>query len=165
MKRRHALERLAVVGSVPFAGCSSSIGSGGTVLGRIEVINSSFVANRIRLMVERDGEELLDRKLSVAAIDAEDGQRGVVIEPVWSETAGRYTVRALHYDDSEDRESSSWEDTFTRAVYNSYYGDSHEDPGCLGAVVTISSRADTENAAIGIGPTSMENPCGARKSQ
>lgn len=165
MDRRRALQRLAVVGSAAFSGCSSVLGSAGTVLGQIEVINSSFVSNRIRLMVARDGEELLDRKLSLAAIDAEDGQRGVVIEPVWSETRGQYTVRALHYDESGNRESSSWEYTFTRADYDSYYADSHEDPGCLGAVVTIGSRTDTNNAAIGIGPTYMENPCGASESQ
>lgn len=165
MDRRRALQRLAVVGSASFAGCSSVLGTDGTVLGRIEVINSSFAANRIRLMVARDGEELLDRTLALAAIDAEEGQRGVVIEPVWSETQGQYSVRALHYDESGDRESSSWEYTFTQADYDRYYEDSHEDPGCIGAVVTIGSRAETANAAIGIGPTYMEHPCGAPASQ
>jgi hypothetical protein len=167
MNRRHALERVAVVGSVSLAGCSALPGFGrsGTVLGRIEVVNSSFVRNRIRLMVERDDDTLLDRKLSLAAIDAETGTRGRIIDPVWSETRGQYTLRALHYDESGNRETGDWEYTFTREDYDSYYGGSHEDPGCIGAVVKIGSRADTENAAIGIGPTYMENPCGTSDSR
>lgn len=160
MNRRRALQKLVVGGSVGLAGCSSVLGADGTVLGRIEVINSSFVANRIRIMVARDGEELLDRTLSLAALDAEEGRRGAVVEPVWSEIEGEYTVRALHQGESGERESSTWEYTFTRADYDRYYGDSHEDPGCLAAVVTVGSRSETENAAIGIGPTYMENPCG-----
>lgn len=161
MNRRRALKRLAVVGSVSFAGCSSILGSGesGTVLGKIEVINSSFVANRIRLMVERDDDTLIDRNISLTAINAENGTPGTIIEPVWSQTQGQYTIRALHYDESGNRETEDWEYTFTQEDYTTYYGDSHEDPGCIGALVKIGSLDNTENGAIGIGPIYTENPC------
>lgn len=165
MNRRQALSSLAVAGTVSFAGCSSVLGSGGIVLGKIEVINSSFVTNQIRLMVKRDDELLVDRKITLPGIDAENGTPATIIEPLWSEIDGEYTVRALHYDTSDNRETGSWEYTFTREDYDAYYDDSHEDPGCIGAVVKIGSLSDTENAAIGIGPTYMETPCGTPDSQ
>jgi hypothetical protein len=167
MKRRQVLRTLAVAGSVSGAGCSTGLvpGARGTILGRIHLINASFVANRVRLMVERDDETLLDRTVSLTAIDAETGPRGRIIEPLWTETRGQYTVRALHYDDSGNRESGDWEYTFTQDDYETYYGNSHEDPGCLGAVVTIGTRTETANGPIGIGPTYMETPCGASEAQ
>lgn len=167
MNRRQALNGLAAVGSVSLAGCASTLGSDDsrTVLGRLEVLNSSFVRNRIRLMVDRDDETLLDRKLSLPPLDSANGTPGVVIEPLWSETRGRYTVRAIHYDESDDRESQSWEYTFTRADYDIYSQDSREDPGCLGGIVKIGSLDETENAAIAIGPAYMENPCGTSDSR
>ena len=175
MNRRRALKSLAVVGSVSFAGCTSVLGSGGsgTVLGKIEVINSSFVANRIRLMVERDDgtssesddENLLDRKISLPAIDTENGTPGMIIEPVWSDTQAQYTIRAVHIDESSNRETSDREYTFTQEDYKTYYGDNHEDPGCIGAIVKIGSLSDSENGAIGIGPTYMKNPCETPDSQ
>lgn len=167
MNRRDALKSITVFGSVALAGCSSVLNSGesGTVLGKIEVINSSFVSNRIRLMVERDDETLFDRNIGLTAIDAGDRAASTIIEPIWSETQGQYTVRAFHVDDSGDRETSSREYTFTRDDYNRYYGDSHRDPGCIGAIVKIGSRAETENAEIGISSIHMENPCGTPNSQ
>ena len=60
MNRRDALERLAVAGSVALAGCASSRFGSGTVLGRVDVINASFVPNRIRLMIERGDETLFE---------------------------------------------------------------------------------------------------------
>lgn len=166
MNRRAALKSLTAVGSVTLAGCSSVLDTGesGTVLGRIEVINSSFVPNRIRLMVERDDETLLDRNIGLTAIDAGDGAATRLVEPMWAEVRAQYVVRALHIDDSGNRETSSREYTFSREDYDAYYGDSHEDPGCIGAVVKIGSRAETENGAIGISPTYMENPCGTPDS-
>ena len=164
MKRRQALSSLAVAGTVSFAGCSSVLGSKGVVLGKIEVINSSFVANRIRLMVKRTDEMLVDRKITLPGIDGENGTPATIIEPLWSEVNDEYTVSALHYDTSDNRETGSWEYTFTREDYDAYYGDSDEDPGCIGAVVKIGSLSDTENAAIGIGPTYVENPCGTPDS-
>jgi hypothetical protein len=168
LSRRQALTGLAVLGGGSLAGCSSVFGSGETVLGRIEVINSSFVRNRIRLMVDRDGgtaaesddETLLDRTMSLAGLDAEDGTCGRVIEGLWSETPGQYTVRAVHVDDAGNRETGDWEYTVTREDYETYYGDSNDDPGCIGAVVKVGSRAGAENAPIGIGPIAMEHPCG-----
>lgn len=167
MNRRTALKSLAAVGSVPLAGCAAIRGSGqsGTVLGRIAVINSSVVPNRIRLLVVRGETELLDRTLSLPALDATDGTPGTVIEPSWPETQGEYTIHAHHIEESGERESNSWEYTFTQEDYDRYYGDKHEDPGCLGAVVTIGSLSETANAAIGISPTYMENPCGTPESQ
>jgi hypothetical protein len=165
MNRRQALSSLAVAGTVSLAGCSSVLGTDGIVLGRIDVINSSFVANRIRLMIKRDDEMLVDRQITLPAIDAENGTPATIIEPLWSEVAGEYTVSALHYDTSDNRETESWEYTFTREDYDVYYDDSDEDPGCIGAVVKIGSLSDTENAAIGIGPTYMESPCGTPDSQ
>lgn len=175
MNRRQALKSLAVAGSASIAGCSSVLGSGGegTVLGKIEVVNSSFAANRIRLMVERDGgttsesddESLLDRKVSLPAIAAESGTPGLIIEPSWSETQSHYTIRAVHYDGSDNRETGVWEYTFTQEDYNTFYADNNEDPGCIGAIVKIGSLEETENGAIGIGPIYMENPCGTPDSQ
>mgnify|MGYP006281649427 FL=1 len=160
MNRRDALERLAVAGGVALAGCASGRFESGTVLGRVEVINSSFVPNRIRLMIERGDETLLDRTIGLSAIDAGDTGASVVVEPSWSARRARYTVRALHVGDDGDRESSSREYTFTSDDYTAYYGDDHEDPGCIAAVVTVGSRAETENGTIGIGPTYVETPCG-----
>ncbi|NHN41972.1 hypothetical protein G9C85_10065 [Halorubellus sp. JP-L1] len=175
MNRRQALKSLAVVGSVSVAGCSSVLDSGGsgTVLGPIEVINSSFISNRVRIMVERDegtrsesdDESLLDRKLSLPAIDAETGTPGLRIAPSWSETQAHYTIRAVHYDGSDDRETEVWEYTFTREDYKTYYADRNEDPGCIGALVKIGSLSTAGNGAIGIGPTYMEDPCGTSGSQ
>ncbi|WP_323677328.1 hypothetical protein [Halorubellus sp. PRR65] len=165
MNRRQALSTLAAAGTVSFAGCSSVLGSEGIVLGRIEVINSSFVANGIRLMVQRDEEVLLDRKITLPGIDAETGTPATLIPPVWSDKKGAYTVTAIHYDTSDNRESGKYEYTFTREDYDAYYGDDHEDPGCLGAVVKIGSLSETENDAIGVGPMDMETPCGTPDSQ
>jgi hypothetical protein len=90
------------------------------------------------------------------------GDRGAstLVEPSWSARRARYTVRAFHVGDDGDRESSGREYTFTRDDYATYYGDDHEDPGCIAAVVRVGSRAETENGAIGIGPTYVETPCG-----
>ncbi len=166
MNRRQVLGRLAGAGSVSVAGCSSVLGAETTVLGRIEVVNFSPVANRIRLLVTRedDDETLVDRMIGLPAVDAEDGTPGTVIEPTWSEIEGKYTVRAVHYGEDGDRETEDWEYTFTRADYNRYY-DNPDDPGCIGAVVKIGSPSDTENGTIGISPTEMENPCGTPDSR
>lgn len=160
MNRRQVLRRLAAAGSVSVAGCSSVLGSETTVLGRIEVVNFSPVANRIRLLVTREGddENLLDRMITLPAVGAENGTPGVVIEPTWPETQGEYTVLAVHYGEDGDRETEDWEYTFTREDYNTYYAD-REDPGCIGAIVKVGSLTDMENDTIGIGPTYMENPC------
>jgi len=155
MNRRDALERLAVAGSVALAGCASSRFGPGTVLGRVDVINASFVPNRIRLMIERGDETLFD----LSAIDAGDRGASAVVEPSWPARRARYTVRALHVGDDGDRESSGREYTFTRDDYATYYGDDHEDPGCVAAVVTIGRRSETENGPIGIGPTYVAAPC------
>lgn len=165
MNRRQVLKSLAVVGSISVAGCSSVLGPGGTVLGKIEVINSSFVANKVRLIVTRDDDTLIDRKFSLPAIDGESGTPGIVIKPLWSETQGQYTVHAVHYDESDNRETEVWEYTFTEEDYDTYYGDSHEDPRCIGAVVKIGSLSEEENAPIGISPTYLKNPCGSPNSQ
>jgi hypothetical protein len=160
MNRRNALERLAVTGSVALAGCASGRFESGTVLGRVEIINTSVVPNRIRLMIERDDETLLDRTIGLSALDAGDDGASVVVEPSWSARRARYTVRALHIGDDGDRESSGREYTFTRDDYTTYYGDDHEDPGCIAAVVRVGSRAEAEEGTIGIGPTYVETPCG-----
>ena len=165
MKRRQVLRHLAVAGGVSVAGCSSVLRSETTVLGRIEVVNFSPVVNRIRLLVTREGDNanLLDRTITLPAINAESGTPGVVIEPTWSETQGKYTVLAVHYGEDGNRETEDWEYTFTREDYNTYYDD-QEDPGCIGAIVKIGSLTDVENGTIGIGPTYMENPCGTQDS-
>ncbi|MFC7256198.1 hypothetical protein [Haloplanus litoreus] len=166
MNRRQVLRRLAVAGSVSVSGCSSVLGSETTVLGRIEVVNFSLVANRLRLLVTRedDNENLLDRMITLPAVNAENGTPGVVIEPTWPETQGEYTVLAVHYGEDGDRETEDWEYTFTQEDYNTYY-DEQEDPGCIGAIVKIGSLTDMENGTIGIGPTYMENPCGTQDSR
>jgi len=130
-----------------------------TVLGRIEVVNFSPVANRIRLLVTRedDDENLLDRMITLPAFTAKNGTPGVVIEPTWSETQREYTVFAVHYGEDGDRETQDWEYTFTREDYNTYYDD-QEDPGWIGALVKIGTLTDTENGTIGISPTYMDNP-------
>lgn len=164
MNRRQALRRVAVAGSASLAGCSSVLGPGGTVLGTIQVINASSVANRIRLLVTRGEETLLDRKLSLPAIDGEDGDPSRVIEPSWAEQRGRYAVDAIHYGTDGERETNGREYTFTGADYDAHYGDSHEDPGCIAAAVVIGSGDDEANGDIGIGPIHAENPCGTSDS-
>jgi hypothetical protein len=159
MNRRDALERIAGAGSIALAGCMSGRFTSGTVLGRVEVINASFVPNRIRLMIERGDETLVDRTIGLSAIDAGDRGSSVIVEPSWSARRGQYTVRALHVGADGDRESSGQEYTFTRDDYTTYYGDDHADPGCVAAVVTVGSRSETENGPIGIGPTYIESPC------
>ncbi|QKY20934.1 hypothetical protein B4589_011320 [Halolamina sp. CBA1230] len=161
MKRRNVLRSVSVAAGTALAGCSSvpGFGGSGTVLGRIEVINYSFEPNQIRLSVKRDDEILLDREISLTAIDNDDGGAWTIIDPVWSNEKGQYTVRAVHYGKDDDRESEDWEYTFTERDYEQYYGDNHEDPGCVGAVVKVGSLSEDENGTIGIGPTYMENPC------
>ncbi len=129
------------------------------MLGRIEVINNSFVSNRIRLIVTRDEETVLDRLIDLPALTAEDGVPVTVVPPTWPAVRGEYTVRALHYGEDGDRESQTWAHTFTRADYEDYYPDDREDPGCLAAVVKIGSLAETADAPIGIGPTYVDAPC------
>ncbi|WP_323190217.1 hypothetical protein [Halostella sp. PRR32] len=162
MKRRDVLKSVSVAGGLSVAGCIStlSVGNSGTVLGKIEVINSSFVANRIRLLVKRDEDLLIDREVTLTAIDVDDSAALSIIEPMWPKTQAPYTIRAIHYDESGNRESIGWEYTFTKEDYDMYYKDSHKDPGCIGAIVKIGSLADTPNAPIGIGPIYRENPCG-----
>mgnify|MGYP006296664025 FL=1 len=163
MKRRHVLKALPVAGGTFLAGCASVLDGDGTVLGRIEIINSSFVANRIRVLVTRDDETLVDKQIELPPIDAGTGIPGTVIDQSWSDTQGEYTIIAVHYDESGDRETKSWEYTITGADYDRYYADSQEDPGCIGAVVKIGSLSETENAAIGISPTYMDRPCGTSR--
>jgi len=160
MNRRDALGLIAGAGSVALAGCVSGRFGSGTVLGRVEVINASFVPNRIRLMIERADETLLDRTIGLSALDAGDRGASALVEPSWSARRARYTVRAFHVGDDGDRESSGREYTFTRDDYAAYYGDDHEDPGCIAAVVRVGSRAETETDTIGIAPTYVESPCG-----
>lgn len=161
MNRRTALRRLTAAGSLALAGCSSLPGSGDSrpALGRIQVINASHAPNRIRLLVVRDEETLLDRDLALAALDADDGTPATLIEPTWETSPGEYTVHAHHAEESGERESSSWEYTPTSRDYDRYYPDEREDPGCLGVIVTVGTLSETPNAPIGIGPTYMENPC------
>ena len=129
------------------------------MLGRVQVINASFVPNRIRLTIERPGETVLDRTVGLSALDAGNRGASALVEPSWPARRARYTVRALHVGDDGDRESSGREYTFTRDDYATYYGDDHEDPGCVAAVVTIGRRSETENGPIGIGPTYVAAPC------
>jgi hypothetical protein len=112
MNCRNALQALTAAGSLALAGCSSlaGVGESGTVLGRIEVINASYVSNRIRLLVVRDDET---------------GTRATVIEPTWEATPGQYSIHAHHIEESGDRESSSWEYTLTRQEYDRYYTPGH----------------------------------------
>lgn len=165
MDRRQALFRLAAVGSVPLAGCSSILdtGGGGTVLGSILVVNTSYDSNRIDLSVERGGESLLARTISLPSIRATEGTSAVLVEPSWPEVRGRYTVRAHHVGTDGERESDVWSHTFTREDYRRYYGDRREDPGCVGAVVTIGSLSEGSTAPIGVGPTYVEDPCATSK--
>lgn len=164
MNRRQALRRFAVAGSASLAGCSSVLGPGGTVLGRIRVVNTATVANRIRLLVTRGEETLVDQTFSLAAMDAADGDPSRVVEPTWAAQRGRYTVDAIHYGADGERETSGRAYTFTGADYDAQYGDTNEDPGCVAAVVVIGG-GDEENAEIGIGPIHAANPCGASDSE
>jgi hypothetical protein len=108
----------------------------------------------------RGEETLLDRDLALAATDADDGTRAKLVEPTWETAPGEYTVHAHHVEESGERESGSWEYTPTRQDYDRYYPDEREDPECLGVVVTVGTLSESANAAIGIGPAYMENPCG-----
>lgn len=164
MNRRQALRHFAVAGSASLAGCSSVLGPGGSVLGTIEVINSATVANRIRLLVTRGEETLLDQTFSLAAMDDEEGDPSRVIEPEWAEERGKYTVGATHYGADGERETSGREYTFTGADYDALYGGTDEDPGCVAAVVVVGSGDDEENGDIGIGPIHAANPCGTSGS-
>ncbi|WP_277553861.1 hypothetical protein [Halobaculum limi] len=159
MRRRRVLEGVAAAGLCSLAGCTSPLGGNGTVLGRIEVINASFVSNRIRLLVTRDEETVLDRPVELPAMGGGDGLPMTVVPPTWPEVRGAYTVHATHYGDDGDRESRTWEHTFTRDDYDDYYPDDRDDPGCLAAVVKMGSLAESANAPIGIGPTYADDPC------
>ncbi|MFC7196318.1 hypothetical protein ACFQL4_19595 [Halosimplex aquaticum] len=99
MDRRQALRSLGVAGSLGLAGCSSVLGSSGTVLGRIEVINASFTARTVRLAVERGDETLIDRQVSLGPADAADGSAWTKIQPTWSDTQSQYRIWALHLDE------------------------------------------------------------------
>jgi hypothetical protein len=131
------------------------------VLGRIEVINFSRVRNRIRLYVVRDGETLLDERLTLSALD--DGAEGAteIIPPRWGTTPGEYTLRVVHYGADGDRETNDRAYTFSRQDYDAYYADEPADPGCIGAVVKIGSDAPDRNAPISVSPAMVEDPCGS----
>lgn len=161
MRRRHILKSLPAVGSLAVAGCSSipSFGEAGTVLGKIEVINSSYVPNRIRIIVERGSETLVEKDISLAGLDAEDGENWTRVEPSWSQTEAQYSVRSAHLDDSGNPETDYWEHTFSQEDYNLYYEDSQEGPGCIGAGVRIGSLSDEPNAPISVYPALLKNPC------
>lgn len=109
MNRRTVLKSLTAAGSATLTGCSSTLGFGqsGTILGKIGIINSSYVPNRIRLIVVRNDEKLIDRKISLSAIDAENGTHATIIEPSWSDTRARYSIHAHHIEGSGDRESNT----------------------------------------------------------
>lgn len=64
--------------------------------------------------LKRDDEMLVDRKITLPAIDAENGTPVAVIDPLWSENKSSYTLSALHYDTSDNRETGSWKYIFTR---------------------------------------------------
>lgn len=161
MKRRHLLKHVSVAGSLSLTGCSSiqNFVEQGTVLGRIEIANYSFTSNRIHLYVVRGEETLLDQMISLAPIDAEDGESGRWVEPSWSKEEAEYKIIAVHYDESGNRETGGSEYTFTQADYTQYYGESHKDPGCIGAFVKIGSLTHSANTEIGIGPVNIEDPC------
>ncbi|WEL18826.1 hypothetical protein SVXHr_2682 [Halorhabdus sp. SVX81] len=162
MNRRHVLGSLPAVGSLALAGCSSILGSGdkGTVLGKITVMNSSRVPNRVRVVVERDGETLVTEDVSLGALDSEDDSDWTMIDPSWSHTQSQYTVRAAHIDESGDLEAEYREYTFSQEDYATYYEDRQADPGCLGAEVRVGSLSEDPNARISVSPTKVENPCG-----
>jgi hypothetical protein len=160
MRRRELLRSAAAAGGVCVAGCTTAGPlSGGTVLGRIEIINFSQVRNRIRLSVVRDRETLLDEILTLSALD--DGARRAteIIPPRWGTTPGEYTLRVVHYGADGDRETSDRAYTFSRDDYEAYYADEPADPGCIGAVVKIGSDASEQNAPISISPAMVETPC------
>ncbi|ELZ27592.1 hypothetical protein C475_06720 [Halosimplex carlsbadense 2-9-1] len=110
-------------------------------------------------------ETLLDRRISLSAIDAEDGRAWTTIAPTWSEERPQYSVWALYLDEDGERASTSWEYTFTRQDYNTYYEDEVADPGCIGAMVKVGDSSDSEYAPIEISPTRMEDPCEASASE
>lgn len=161
MNRRHVLRSVSALGSASLAGCTSVFDSheSETVLGRVEIINSSFASNSIRIVVKRGTKTLVDRNFALEALDSEGGAGWTVIEPSWSHSQGRYTVRAAHIDESGGLESEYRSYTFTQEDYGTYYDEISEDPGCIGAAVRIGSLTDHENAPIGISPTYMETPC------
>lgn len=163
MDRRSIIKSLGVAGGASLAGYTTCefIGERGTILGVIEIINFSQVRNRIRILVDRNGETLLDEKFTLEPLDT--GKEGFteIIQPQWRMTNGRYTLRAVHYGADGDRETGDWTYTFTGDDYSSYYGDEAADPGCIGAIVKIGSDSADRNAPIGISPTRVESPCGS----
>ena len=161
MERRHVLQGLPVVGTLTLAGCSSlpSFSGSGTILGKIEVINSSFVSNRIRVIVERGSEVLVENNISLAGLDAEDSENWTIVDPSWSQTEAQYTVRSAHIDDSGNPETDYWEYSFSQEDYNLYYEDKQEDPGCIGVGIRIGSLSDEANAPISVHPSYMKSPC------
>lgn len=162
MNRRQALKGLGAVGSLGLAGCSFPLGPGEVVLGRLTVINLSFTPSTVRLAVKGD-ETLLDRRISLDAIDAEDGRAWTTIAPTWSEKRPQYRVWALYLDEDGERASDSWEYTFTREDYDAYYED--DGPGCIGAIVKVGDASDSEYAPIGISPTYVDDPCGGSAAE
>lgn len=162
--RRKVLQSVSVIGGVSLAGCSSVLGPSGTVLGKIEIINSSPKHIRIRLIVNRDEENLIDRRVSLAPSTDDKGRSATTIEQLWSKESGLYKVIAAHYDESGSRESRTWEYLFTNDDYTTYYEDSQDDPGCIGGLVKIGSLEENDSNAIGISPIYMKHPCGTENS-
>jgi hypothetical protein len=162
MNRRQLLGGLAAGVATGLAGCAALDGADGTAaaLGRVEVINFSRVRNRVRVLVDRDGEDLLDETVELAPFDAGPDAATRILRPRWSPTPGRYTLQAMHYGADGDRETTGAEYTVTGEDYESFYGDGAADPGCVGAVVKVGSDASEPNATIGVSPTRVDDPCG-----
>jgi len=161
MDRREALRNMAPIGCAILGGCSSFLDQQNeeVILGKIQVLNFSLTPQRVRIIVTRNGENLTSQEIELDHPPNDNTNATVdwtTIEPSWDLTKAKYTVEAVHIDESGDTESESYSRTFTQKDYEYVPG----DPQCLAIGVEIGSLTEKKNPPIEIHPTNIESPCG-----
>ena len=126
MNRRQALRSVAAVACLPVAGCSSFGQPSGVYLGDVRVVNMSLVQQRIRVVVKRDGAELVRRTFALGPPPGETDQGAPVvdhtrIEPTWERQRAAYTIEASHVgENGSAAESAEYEHTYTSVELDRY---------------------------------------------
>ena len=124
----------------------------------------SLVPQRIRVVVKRDGTELVRRTLALGPPPGKTDQGAPVvdhtrIEPTWERRRAAYTIEASHVDENGSAaESAGYEHTYTSADLDRY-----DDPQeCLVARVDIGRLERRSNPRIRFSSERVDEPSECR---
>lgn len=158
MNRRALLSTaVAILGTGGLTGCTRIPGfrPEGTVLGAISVQNYTETERTIHLEIDRDGTEVLSRRVTIEAYDSGYRVPSNWVTPTWPAGPAIYTLRANYVE-----KSHVYEETFSKA-------DKEEiNPSypCLPVEVKIGSGGGNQpNPSIRIRPELLEDREEARK--